>query len=109
METEMADMKELAQSVLEKTREDKIQWEMTSSDFFQTPIQNKTLTIDNHQRTFTLILRNDDGIIVDSLNANVYGSADDTILLRELFSVVRRKTLKVDETLNDILRHLDGL
>lgn len=113
----------LIKKLIKATDEGKIEWERTSSlNEFQTKVGNNAVSIGfydpedivnmvlltaNGSRPpmhYYMTLFNSDGVQVDNeeRGRNDLGFSD----LKKLFREVRRKYLKVDETLDDILNNI---
>ena len=90
----------------------KISWKKTSRQTeFQTSVGSGTITTDNWKDDTTdmtyvdFVIWNDEGEAIDSISA--FKGDEDYDSIMQLHECARRAYLKIDETINDIMNHLD--
>jgi hypothetical protein len=101
----MAVATDLPVTILEKTREGKLSWERLSSGGYFARIGAGTLTVDKVMNVSILRIANEEGIVVETLSSGARGNT----VIEDLYELVRRRALRVDETLSNIKRSLDSL
>ena len=78
---------------------------------FQTSVGSGTITTDNWKDDTTdmtyvdFVIWNDEGEAIDSISA--FKGDEDYDSIMQLHECARRAYLKIDETINDIMNHLD--
>ena len=103
--------KQLIEKIITATRQKKVVWEKTSrTDEFKSMIGASMVTTDNWDdpdgiEYVDFAIWNSDGVQVDSVQGEE-GTADYREIM-ELYSAAKASYLKVDETIADILEHLD--
>ncbi|MCS2337932.1 hypothetical protein [Bacteroides sp. BFG-606] len=90
----------------------KISWKRTSRPSeYQALIGSGAITVDNWTEDFNglqyvdLVIWNDEGERIDRLQATE--DEEDYASIMEIYECARRAYLKIDETINDIMNHLD--
>ena len=106
----MIALEDLAESVLEKTREGKLTWTELSATGYHSNIGPNSITIDQFiggigGGTFALRFTNDKGTVIQT----IHSSPETHAKLKEIYALARRQALRVDETLLTIKRALDSL
>jgi hypothetical protein len=109
MGTEMTQIEELANSILEKTNEGKLQWSTLGDGYYQAAIGDNSITIDARSQIYTLVIRNTEGQVVERMNVLFGTKGQKEEILSAIYRLARRQALKVDETLEEIKRTLNGL
>lgn len=104
--------KELIEKIKTATYQKKIVWEKTSrADEFKCMIGSSMVTTDNWDSVTGInyvdfAIWNSNGVQVDNVQGEI-GSAEYDVIM-ELYSAAKASYLKADETIADILEHLDG-
>ncbi len=107
---ELGKISKLIEKILEKTNKEEIKWNMAlfDEDEFQTSFPNQTVGI---QKTMdfggneyiTLKIYNMKGVLIDEFGGETTFDKDN---LNNLFHIVRRKILGLDNAVDDILDNL---
>lgn len=111
----------IAQELLERTQRGEVDWERTilhRSEAFSFSTEYSTVIIrvvasDNLRATTTgvdypieMLIFDRDGIIIDSLRNDFKGPKEDQEVLPKLLRIARRKSLQVDDKLDQLLSEL---
>lgn len=98
----------------QKTTDKKAIWNKTSGkNEFKIEFDDGSITIDSWQHEVSgkwwvdLIIRNDKGDIIDKIAYN-QDHHDDYNILFDLHTIVKRNYLKIDETINNIFKQIEG-
>lgn len=103
--------KQLIEKIITATRQKKIVWEKTSrADEFKSMIGSSMVTTDNWDApngiTYVdFAIWNSNGVQVDSVQGEDGSAEYEEIMV--LYSAAKASYLKADETIADILEHLD--
>lgn len=103
----MANLEDIAEKVLERTREGKLSWEITvDEDVFQAVIGENSILVTEH-RSFLHSIRilDEQGRELDTL---VYKLSDDGDLLQRVYIEAKRKALNTDVQLSELLEKLEA-
>jgi hypothetical protein len=103
----MAFVKDLIQTIIEKTRAGKLLWSEVGSNAFVTTIGDNSAVISRRGEIYDLYFRNSEGRMLEEIETD--RPEFDGINLDELYEIVRRQAFRVDETLMEIKRSLDKL
>lgn len=103
----MPALREIVQTILEKTRAGKLLWSELASDVFLANIGDNSVVISGRGNSYDLVFRNSEGHILDEIDIERPEYYE--INLNELYDIVRRQALRVDETLIEMKRNLDKL
>ena len=100
---------DLIPTLLQKTKEGKIEWDSISTESFIARLgENSTEVGYNRQGTAKLSLLDSNGRTLETVNESELTPPFDT-QLDELVGIARRKALRIDETVNDVKSFLDRL
>jgi len=105
---EMISLTDLAESVLEKSREGKLTWTELSPGSFHTKIGEEFIIIEREGVLPRMKIANQQGVELEKIRSASTAVRDHQIL-SEIYEVARRQALRVDETLINIKRALDSL
>jgi hypothetical protein len=108
MSDEMISLNDLAASVLDKTREGKLNWKEFFSDSYETSIGNYSIIIERKGIVYTMRLADRTGVEIERVSSGS-GAAGVHETLSEIYELARRQALRVDETLLTVKRALDSL
>lgn len=108
----MAETSDILTKLLERTNQDKVNWQSTSEDdLFLAVLGNSSVTIREYESfgpQYSLRILNDEGRVIEGLmsesgeGANWYGE------MHELYAKARRIALGVDSQLEDLLKELQA-
>ena len=99
----MAKVDDILNNTLIATKVGKLQWELVGRDSFRTQVSKLFLTIAKDDNEFTFTIFDDDGNLLDSsLGYYTYPHAD-------LYELVRRTALRIDDTLESLDQQLRNL
>lgn len=104
--------KELIEKLIKGTTLKKVVWEKTSRKTeYKTTLGSSTITTDNWdsdgEECVDIAIWNDRGERVDTIAAAAGEDEDDYKEIMKLYSTARAAYLRVDETISEILSHLD--
>ena len=105
----MTSLTDLANSVLEKTREGKLNWKEFFPDSYETSISNYSIIIERKGDVYTMRLANRAGVEIERVSPSGLGGVGVREMLSEIYELARRQALRVDETLLLVKRALDSL
>ncbi len=98
----------IVDAIIAKTKSGELAWEATYDDeTFETNFRSSSVRITQMASgtTVAITILGIDGVILEQLNTHevdyVYGQQ-----MNELYAIVRRKALKIDETLDALLNEL---
>src|SRR5689334_3671483 len=95
--TEMVPLKEIAQKILEKTEDGKLLWSELGNNAFLTNIGDNSVVISKQGNYFERAFRNSEGHILEEIDTGRPEYYE--INLNDLYEIVRRQALRVDEAL----------
>lgn len=99
----MAKVDDILGNTLIATKAGKLQWELVGRDSFRTRVGKLFLTIAKEDNEFTFTIYDDEGNLLDSsLGYFTYPHAD-------LYELVRRTALRVDDNLENLDQQLRDL
>ena len=115
----MAEISDILTTLLERTRQDKISWQLTADDYAFLAVFGKTsvmiLEEDNEfivisdRRPVVLRILNPEGREIERLSSGTMPGGNPTVTqLRELHSMARHIALGVDSQLDDLLKELQA-
>jgi hypothetical protein len=107
MRTDMMSLRDLASSILEKTRTGKLTWRELGANAFVANIDDNSVTINRAGTGFELVFRNSEGKFLEKLDLQSLDYYE--VNLQDLHELARRQALNVDQALIDIKRSLDRL
>lgn len=104
----MALRKELIEIILNRTRERKLSWTELSNTGFITKISPNSITIDlTNREQYLLTVTDDHGTILERTDTHQWDS--EAGLLKEIYELVRRQALQIDDVLVTLKRNLQEL
>ena len=102
----MAEVTDILQRVLERTRRDLLPWSVTSDEFtFVTYLSNTSITIQDSPFALVFRVLNSTGTEIERLESGE-GAGPWIEQAAELYRLAKRISLGVDSQLNDILEEL---
>ena len=115
----MAEISDILTTLLERTKQDKINWQTTADDYAFLAVFGKTSVMireEDSEFDFTvvskpLVLRilNPEGREIERLSSETLPGGNPTVTqLRELYSMARHMALGVDSQLDDLLKELQA-
>ena len=104
----------LIRTLQQKSNEGQIPWEKTNSkNAFQVIFPNSSIKIiqdeENFSNIYFLIIFNSEGNITDNLSRNNLEEKfpDVNVVLEEIYQTARARSLKADDTIDEILKDLE--
>ena len=99
----MVNIEDIAQSVLERTRDGRLSWEATVHDHvFQAVIGDKSILVEDQGPAYRLRILDELGRELDACR-DTRGS-----LLEEVYTEAKRRALNADAQLSDLLQKLQA-
>jgi hypothetical protein len=103
----MAKAEDFVNSVLLKAREGKLNWSQLSPASFAAPVGNNSIAIERRSGdTYKMDIMNSEGRAIASF---LHDSAASLEAMKDIYNLARRKALRVDETISEILSDLENL
>lgn len=99
----MAKVDDILSNTLAATKVGKLQWELVGRDSFRTQVGKLFLAIAKYDNEFTFTIYDDDGNLLDS-SAGYYSYTQ-----ADLYELVRRTALRIDDTLESLDQQLREL
>jgi hypothetical protein len=106
----MAEISDILTSLLERSKQDKINWQLTANEFLFLAVLGKTsVTIEelSIERNMILRIRNQEGREIESLSTWPLMIEEQDKQLRELYREARRVALGVESQLDELLKELE--
>jgi hypothetical protein len=104
----MISLLELLPSLIEKSKEGKIAWEQLSANSFTAKLGNLDVDILQNGSDTLLRVRNDDGSVLDAVSYLNTPTPTDK-LIKEVYALARRVSMRVDEKIEGLKNILDQL
>ncbi|MDP2401841.1 MAG: hypothetical protein Q8M66_07665 [Actinomycetota bacterium] len=103
----------LLSKLLERTKADDVNWREAAKDTFAVDFESFTLALASYfdsdqDPTVGVNLRNATGSVIDAFEVWESLDEDEYRLVYELFTLARRKALKIDRALDALARALDA-
>ncbi len=99
----MVNIADIAQSVLERTRDGKLSWDATVHDHvFQAVIGDKSILVSEYGLSYSLRILDERGRELDEFE-EIHGN-----LLRQVYAEAKRRALDTDAQLSELLQKLQA-
>ncbi len=104
-------VKEIFKKIYDLTMNDKLSWtssDPNKNDVFVAVVADYSLFIISTDLSYTfLVRRKSDNVELGRIQTNIFGTNE--LGLENMFTKIKRKYLKIDEGLNDLLGKLDKI
>jgi hypothetical protein len=110
VENEMALTQDLIETILQRTREAKLDWSELSESGYVASIGPNSIVIDRPKiGGFALRITNERGTVIETAISESIAEGFSGTPLEEIYKLARQQALRVNETLLDLKKNLEKL